>query len=132
MESVDIAAPVSRKAFWIGWIIGVVPCLMLLISAAAKFIQPPGMEESLKPIGWRGDQLYWLDTLEMAVALVYLIPRTAVLGAILVTGYMGGAIATHVRIGDYFILPHILIGVLIWLGVWLRDPRLRALLPLRS
>ena len=132
MESTDNAAPVSRKAFWIGWIIGVLPCLMLIMSAVAKFIQPAGIEESLEPIGWRVDQLYWLGTLELVVALIYLIPRTAVLGAILVTGYIGGAIATHVRIDDYFILPHILIGVLIWLGVWLRDPRLRALIPFRS
>ncbi len=132
MESVSKAAPVSRKAFWLGWIIGVVPALMLIASATAKFIQPTGIEESLEPLGWRADQLYLLGTLEIVVVVLYLIPRTAVLGAILVTGYMGGAIATHVRIGDYFILPHIIIGVLIWLGVWLRDPRLRALIPLRS
>lgn len=131
MESVRNAAPVSRKVFWIGWIIGVLPCLMLLMSATAKLIQPAGIEESLKPIGWRVDQLTWLGILEISVALIYLIPRTAVLGAILITGYMGGAIATHLRIGDYFILPHILIGVLIWLGVWLRDPRLRSLIPFR-
>ena len=72
-----------------------------------------------------------LGILELSVAVIYLIPQTSILGAILVTGYIGGAIATHVRIGDYFLVPHILIGVLVWLGVWLRDPRLRELLPIR-
>ena len=71
-----------------------------------------------------------LGILELACTIVYVIPRTAVLGAILLTGYLGGAIATHVRIGEPF-LPVILMGVLIWGGLFLRDPRLRALMPLR-
>jgi hypothetical protein len=59
----------------------------------------------------------------------YLIPRTAVLGAVLLTGYLGGAIATHARLGEPFVAP-IILGVVVWAGLWLRDPRLRALLPL--
>jgi hypothetical protein len=122
----------SKKMLWIGWILGAIPALMLLLSATGKFIKPEGIEKSLEPIGWRIEQLTGLGILEASVAIIYLIPQTSILGAILITGYMGGAIATHVRIGDYFILPHILIGVLVWLGVWLRNPRLRALIPLRS
>jgi hypothetical protein len=63
--------------------------------------------------------------------LIYAIPQTAVLGAILLTGYMGGAIATHVRVGDGVVV-HIIIGVLVWLGLFLREPRLRAILPWRT
>lgn len=130
-NELNIAGP-SKKAYWIGWVLGILPSLMLLFSAAGKFLKPEGMEEALKPLGWRMDQMTGLGILEAAVVIIYLIPRTSVLGAILITGYMGGAIATHVRIGDYFIVAHILIGVLVWLGLWLREPRLRALAPLRS
>jgi hypothetical protein len=66
--------------------------------------------------------------------VIYLIPQTSVLGAILMTGYLGGAIATHVRLGEFVkgIIPQVGLGVLVWLGLYLRDPRLRALAPLRS
>jgi hypothetical protein len=68
---------------------------------------------------------------ELACVLLYAIPRTSVLGAILLTGYLGGAISTHVRAGEPFYLP-LGVGVIVWLGLFLRDARLRALLPLRS
>jgi hypothetical protein len=72
-----------------------------------------------------------LGIVELACTIIYLVPQTAVLGAILLTGYMGGAIATHVRVGDpYFV--QIGMGVMLWLGLYLRDARLRALLPLRG
>lgn len=121
----------SRKSIWIGWLLGILPALLLVTSASFKFIKPDRMEENLRPLGWRIDQMNGLGILELSVAVIYLIPQTSILGAILVTGYIGGAIATHVRIGDYFLVPHILIGVLVWLGVWLRGPRLRELLPIR-
>lgn len=121
----------SRKSIWISWLLGILPTLLLVTSASFKFIKPDRMEENLRPLGWRIDQMNGLGILELSVAVIYLIPQTSILGAILVTGYIGGAIATHVRIGDYFLVPHILIGVLVWLGVWLRDPRLRELLPIR-
>lgn len=130
-NELNVAGP-SKKVYWIGWVLGVLPSLLLLFSATGKFFKPDGMEEALKPLGWRMDQMTMLGIIEAAVAIVYLIPRTVVLGAILITGYMGGAIATHVRIDDYFIVVHILIGVLVWLGVWLRDPRVRHLIPFRS
>lgn len=71
-----------------------------------------------------------LGVTELLCAVLYAIPQTSVLGAILLTGYMGGAIATHARIGEGFI-PQIIIGVLVWLGLFLRDARLRALIPIR-
>lgn len=125
-------APASKKATVIGWILTVLPALMLLMSSSFKFIRPDGMEESLRGLGLRMDQMTWLGPLEAAVAIIYLIPQTAVLGAILITGYLGGAILTHLRVDDFMIIPHILLGIAVWLGIWLRDPRLRSLIPIRT
>jgi hypothetical protein len=81
--------------------------------------------------GYQEGSLTVLALVEISCALLYLVPQTAVLGAVLVTGYLGGAIATHVRVGDAF-LPPLVLGVLAWLGLYLRDPRIVALLPLRK
>jgi hypothetical protein len=121
--------PVSKAARWTGRIMSAVPVLMLLFSAVMKFVKPPGSEEGFAHLGWSLGLATGLGILELGCTVVYLIPRTAILGAILLTGYMGGAIATHVRVGDAVYL-HIVFGVFIWGGLWLRDPRLRALIPL--
>ena len=125
------SAPPPKWMFWTGWVISVLPVLMLLMSAVMKFVKPPGMAEGLSKIGWREDQMLTLGILELTCTLLYVIPQTSMLGAILLTGYLGGAIATHVRVGDDYLGP-VIFGVLVWLGLYLRDPRLRALLPLRS
>ena len=121
---------VSKKAFWIGWIMSVLPCLMLLFSAAMKFARPPEVLQGFTHLGWPTSSALPLGILEVACTLTYLVPQTAVLGAILLTGYLGGAIATHARLGEGFLMP-VLFGVMIWGGIFLRDPRLRALIPLR-
>ena len=102
------------------------------MSAVIKFI-PPSKEvaEGFEHLGWPLRYAVALGVVELTCILLYAIPQTAVLGAILVTGYMGGAIATHVRVGDNFVIQA-LIPILAWLGLYLRDPRLRALLPLRT
>lgn len=82
-------------------------------------------------MGWSADKMMAIGFVELACTAIYLIPRTAVLGAILLAAYMGGAVATHVRVGDVFFVQ-VLVGVFVWLGLWLREPRLKALLPLRS
>jgi hypothetical protein len=79
-----------------------IPALLLLASAAMKLLGAPGLSEGFEHLGWPGSQAVPLGLLELAVTLVLLIPRTSMLGAILVTGYMGGAIATHVRVADPF------------------------------
>lgn len=122
---------VSKGASWAGWVIGVLPSLLLLMSAAMKFFPPTGFDEGLRHLGWDAGKMFYIGIVEVFCAVVYLVPRTAVLGAILITAYMGGAIATHVRVGDMFIVQ-ILIGMLVWLGLYLRDPRLRSLLPIRT
>jgi hypothetical protein len=97
-----------------------------------KLVHPPQLAEGFKTLGWPEEYALGLGILEIACAVVYLIPQTSVLGAILMTGYLGGAIATHVRVGQFGVIPQIGLGVLVWLGLYLRDPRLRALVPIRS
>jgi hypothetical protein len=72
-----------------------------------------------------------LGILELSCVVIYLIPQTAVIGAILLTGYLGGAICSHWRVGDP-VYTHIVLGILIWLGLWLREDRLKPLMPLRG
>jgi uncharacterized membrane protein YphA (DoxX/SURF4 family) len=119
----------SKTATWVGWILTLVPALLLLSSAAMKLFGVPGLSAGFEHLGWPMHLAVTLGILELAVTLACLIPRIAVLGAILVTGYMGGAIATHIRVGDPF-FTQVLIGMAIWGGLYLREPRLRTLLPL--
>ena len=103
--------------------------LFLTFSAVMKLAHPPSLGEGFKHLGWPVTTALWIGVVELLCVVLYVLPRTAVLGAILVTGYLGGAIATHARLGEPFIAPLIL-GIVAWAGLWLRDPRLRALLPL--
>ena len=125
-----VSRPASRKALWAGRVISALPVLMLLMSAAMKFAKPAAVVEGFTKLGWPDRLALPLGVLELVVTVLYVIPRTATLGAILVTGYLGRAVATHVRVGDPFFGPAIL-GVLAWLGLYLRDPRLRELVPFR-
>lgn len=113
-----------------GWILTAIPAVMLLLSAGMKVANPPMMADGFAHLGWPGTLTMTLAVLEIACTVLYLIPQTAVLGAILVTGYLGGAIATHVRLGEA-VYAQAGLGVLAWLGLYLREPRLRALIPLR-
>jgi hypothetical protein len=119
----------SRKILWTSWILSVLPSLLLLFSAAMKLLHPPGMDDGFKHLGVPLSQALSLGILEAACTLLYLVPRTAVLGAVLLTGYLGGAIQTHLRIGDP-VYVHILLGLVIWGALYLREPRLRPLLPI--
>ena len=126
------SAPVSKIAIWVGWILTILPALGLGFSATIKFVKPPQMAEQFAHLGWPEQHLLGLGILEMACAVLFLIPRTSVLGAILVTGYLGGAVASHVRIGEFGVFAQVGLSVVAWLGLYLRDPRVRALVPLRS
>ena len=117
---------------WTGWAITGLMGLALMFSAIMKFRNPPEIAEQLvDKFGYPADLTLTIGVVEVACAVLYLIPQTWVLGVILLTGYLGGATATHVRVNDNFVSP-IIVGVLVWLGIYLRDPRLRALLPWRS
>jgi spore maturation protein SpmA len=126
---------VSKGKKIIGYVISALIALALGLSAVAKLLQfgagTPELEENMKHIGWRSDQMTALGIVELSCVIIYLIPQTSILGAILITAYMGGAIATHARVGDAFI-AQILVGVLAWLGLWLREPRLWPLMPIRK
>jgi hypothetical protein len=122
----------SKKLIWTGRVISALPILMMLFSGSMKLFKPQNMEKGMHDLGYYPWHILPLGIVEVACAIIYLIPRTSVLGAILVTGYLGGATATHVRVGDpKFVMP-VLLGVLAWLGLLLRDRRLRALLPFRT
>jgi hypothetical protein len=130
MEPGTETAPVSKKMLWAGWIASALPVLALLFSGVLKLAKPAAVLEEFARLGYSESVIPGIGIVEIACAVVYAIPRTAVLGAILVTGYLGGATATHVRVGDPFFGP-ILFGVLVWVGLYLRDGRLRALVPWR-
>lgn len=122
--------PISKKLLWTGRVLSTLPVLMLLLSVFMKFAPPPEAEQGFEHLGWSMDLAIGLGILELACTVLYVIPQTSVLGAVLLTGYLGGATATHVRVGDPFIMP-VALGVVLWLGLYLRDRRLHDLLPLR-
>jgi uncharacterized membrane protein YphA (DoxX/SURF4 family) len=125
------APPASKAKLWAGYVASALPVLMLLLSGVMKLIKAAPVVEAFDHLGWPESLALALGILEIGCTAVYLIPRSAVLGAILLTGYLGGAIATHVRIGEQFFGP-LIFGVLVWVELYLRDDRLRALLPLRK
>ena len=120
----------AGRRSWVGLLISVVPCLLFLVSAFFKVKDGPSVSEGFAHLGLSATLMIPLAILELSCVVVYLIPATAVLGAILLTGFLGGAILAHLRAGDPFYV-HILLGILIWLGIWLREPRLQSLIPLR-
>ncbi len=126
-----MTASVSKRRLWTGRILSAVPALLLLFSAVMKLMYAPGLEEGFAHLGLPISLRIPLGILELACTIVYLIPRLAVVGAILLTGYLGGAILTHLRVGDPYFMQ-IVLATVIWGGLYLREPRLHTLLPLRS
>lgn len=116
---------------WVGRVISILMVLLFLLSAAMKVKGGPELTQGLAHLGLPESMVIPLAILELSVAVIYAIPATSVLGAILLTGFIGGAMCTHWRVGDAFAL-HVVIGLLVWLGLYLRDDRLKALLPLRK
>ena len=132
MQSAAQTAPVSKKRLWAGRILSALPVLMLLFSGVMKLMKPAAVVQGFAHFGYPESLALSIGILELACAVVYVIPRTSVLGAILMTAYLGGATATHVRIGDPSFFIPVILGVLVWGGLFLRDDRLRALIPLRT
>ncbi len=131
MQAATQTAPAGKLRVWAGRIISAIPVLLLLFSAAMKLMKVPAAMQGFPHFGLPEHLAIPLGILELACAVIYAIPRTSVLGAILVTGYLGGATAINVRIGEPWFMP-VVLGVFAWAGLYLRDSRLRALLPLRS
>ncbi|HEY0142807.1 MAG TPA: DoxX family protein [Thermoanaerobaculia bacterium] len=123
----------SRKAVWTGGVLSTLAVLFLLFDATGKLMQPEQVVKGTTELGWPVSALVPLGVIQLLCLAFYLIPRTSLFGAILWTGYLGGAIATHLRL-DQPLFSHTLfptyIAALLWVGLWLRDRRLRALLPI--
>ena len=130
MSSTEVSTPPPKVLTWVGWILSILPSLMLVMSGVMTFVKPPGFTEGLAKIGFPESVVNGLGFVELASVLLYLIPQTSVLGAILLTGYLGGATAAHVRIHDNFLAP-VIIGMVLWLGLYFRDARIRSLIPFR-
>ena len=128
------SAPLSKGRLWTGRIMSALPALFLLIDGVGKLVKPAPVVQGTVQLGYPESVLLGLGIVLLSCTVLYVIPRTAILGAILLTGYLGGAIATHVRVGSP-LFSHILfpvyLAVLLWGGLYLRDERLRALIPLR-
>ena len=129
------AASVSGAARWAGRVMSGLPALFLLLDGVMKLVQPAPVVEGTVALGYPASAIAPLGVVLLASTALYLFPRTALLGAVLLTGYLGGAVATHVRV-EHPLLSHTLfptyLGALLWGGLWLRDRRLRALLPFRG
>jgi DoxX-like family len=126
-------APFSKKRVWAGRIISALAILFLLFDAITKMMKVAPVLEASARLGLPAILIVDIGSLLLACVVVYAIPGTSILGAILLTGYLGGAVATHVRVGDplFETLFPVIFGVLIWVGIFLRDDRLRTLIPLR-
>jgi DoxX-like family len=128
---------ISTKSIWTGRVLSGLVVAFLLFDGVIKLLPAQVVLDTIKELGWPNDvgTARLLGFLTISSTVLYAVPRTSILGAILLTGYLGGAIATHVRIGSP-LLTHILfgvyLGVMIWGGLWLRDPRLRVMLPVRT
>lgn len=134
MSTQPRSIPASKRRMWVGRVLGGLPALFLLADGAMKLPKPPFVVEATVKFGYAESVIVPLGIVLLTCTVLYLIPRTAVLGAILLTGYLGGAVATHVRAGQgaFEILFPVLLGVLLWGGLALRDERLLALIPLRE
>jgi len=118
--------------FWIGWALSLWPVFVILSSATWKLTRNPWYVKEFARIGWQESSLNLLAFLQLASLALFVIPPTAVLGAVLLTGYLGGAIATYVRIGEpYPVLVPLSTSLIAWAGIYLREKRLRQLLPFR-
>jgi hypothetical protein len=123
--------PSPSATLWIGRAMSAVPALFLLVDGIMKLVQPAVVVETTVQLGYPESVITGLGIVLLLSTALYVIPQTAALGAILLTGYLGGAVATHVRVGgDLFsVLFPMIVGALLWGGLVLRNPRLRALIP---
>jgi hypothetical protein len=121
----------SGKVLWTGRVISILASLVFGMSAVMKLIGGPEVTQGMAHLGLPESLILPLAILEITCVVIYLIPATSVLGAVLLTGYIGGAICTHLRVGDPFFVQ-IALGIFVWLGLYLRENRLKGLIPLRT
>jgi DoxX-like family len=132
MKSYAEFTPVSKTSLWAGRIITALMVVFMTIDGGVKVLKlPPAVEGTVK-LGYPADLIVPVGVVCLICVVLYAIPRTSVLGAILLTGYLGGATTTQVRVENPWFMFPVFLGALVWLGLFLRDDRLRALIPLRG
>jgi hypothetical protein len=130
METIE-----TRKKPWAGWTVSALAALFLLMDAGMKFAKPDFVVKINAELGYSESAIVPIGVVLLVCTILYIIPQTSVLGALLLTGYLGGAVATHARLGNSLfgqVLFPVYIGILLWLGLYLRDKRLRDLVPFRK
>jgi hypothetical protein len=136
MPAIAEEAPIAKPALWTGRVLSGLVIVFLLFDGAIKLVPWPVVTETMDRIGYGSSETLArsLGVITVACTVLYAIPPTSILGAILLTGYLGGAMASHLRIGSP-LFSHILfgfyLGLMLWGGLWLRDKRLRTLIPFR-
>jgi hypothetical protein len=135
MQTATETIAVSNKSVLAGRILSGLAAAFLLFDGVMKLFAPPVVREAFVRLGYPETKILGIGVLLIVCTIIYLIPRASIFGAILLTGYLGGAISTHVRVSDP-LFSHVLfpayIAVLLWVGLYLREPRLRALIPLKN
>ena len=135
MSTETLAIPITNRRPWAGYIVSGLPALFLLVDALGKLVKPEPVVMGTLELGYQESVILPLGVLLLVCTVLYIIPKTSVLGAILLTGYLGGAVATHVRLSNPLFTHQLFpmyLGALLWLGLYLRDARLRSLLPFRD
>ena len=134
MQTAPETASTSRGSLWTGRVLSGLAVLFLLFDASLKLLKLPVAIDATVQLGYPASAVLVIGLLELICTLLYVIPSTSVLGAVLLTGYLGGAVATHLRHSDP-LFSHVLfptyVGVLLWVGLLLREQRLRDLFPIR-
>lgn len=127
----EVAA--SKKSSWAGRILSILIVLFMLYDGISKVMKPASVVEGFTKAGWSASLVVAVGVIALICAALYAIPRTSILGAILLTGYLGGATASNLRIGlpMMVVFAPVIFGVLVWIALFLREPRLRALIPLK-
>src|SRR4029079_18735414 len=132
--STVLEAPISSAARWGGYIVSGLISLFFFLDGVMKLFKPAFVMAATSQLGYPENVTLWLGASLGFCTILYLVPLTSILGAVLLTGYLGGAVATHGRVeeGAFPVIFAAIFGVLVWVGLYLRDPLVRALLPLRK
>jgi hypothetical protein len=131
MSKVNGSTRPSKLLRATGYVLSALPVLLMVFSSSMKLLQPPMVVEGFTKNGISSATIMAIGIVELLCAVLYVVPRTAVLGAVLMTGYLGGAVYVHVQAGELALLVPVLLGICAWGGLFLRDERIRALLPFR-
>ena len=127
-----VSSPVSKTTLWISRVMSALPVLLVLFGSVVKLMKTASVIEGFVRAGVPERLIIPVGVIELVCVIVYVIPQTAVLGAILMTGLLGGATITTLRIGDPTYPMPVVLGLLAWGGLFLRDTRLRELIPIRK